>query len=166
MLDILKGTPTWVYILLFFLIYKGIKALKPNVMKLKKLLILPVVFFILSLHRVSNPYYYILFLICGLLVGWLLYKNIKIKADKTNNLIALPGSALPIVLILIAFAKGYYFGYESAVHPEYLKQHWFILLSLITSGFFSGIFIGRASVFLYKFKNAQHEDLVANSAKN
>jgi len=160
MLEILKGTPFWVYFLLFILIYKGIKALKPNIMKLKKLLIMPVVFLIMTLHKINTPYYYILFLLCGLIIGWLLYKNIKIRADKTNHLIALPGSSLPLILILIAFSKGYYFGYESSVHPEYLTQHWFILLSLITSGFFSGIFIGRAAVFLFKYKNAKHEELL------
>ncbi len=165
MLEILKGTPTWVYVVLIFLIYKGIKALKPNTMKLKKLLVLPVVFFIISLHKITNPYYYILFLLGGLIVGWMLYKKIKIKADKTNYLIALPGSPLPLILIIIAFAKGYYFGYESSVHPEYLKQQWFILLSLITSGFFSGIFTGRAAVFLYKFKKTQHEDLLIKTTE-
>ena len=159
MLDLLKGTPSWVYILLFFLIYKGIKAIHGSTKRLTKLLILPAVFLVLSLHKVTDPYYYILFLILGLIVGWMLYRNIKIRADKVKHLIALPGSVLPLILILIAFAKGYYFGYESAVHPEYLKQHWFTLLTLITSGFFSGIFIGRAAVFLYKYKNAQHEDL-------
>ena len=159
MLELLKGTPTWVYILLFFLIYKGIKATHGSTIKLKKILIIPAVFFIMSLHKVTNPYYYILFLFLGLIAGWILYKNIKIRADKKNHLIALPGSVLPIILILVAFAKGYYFGYELAVHPEYLKQHWFTLLTLITSGFFSGIFIGRAAVFLYKYKNIQHEDL-------
>ncbi len=165
MLEILKGTPFWVYLLLFFLIYKGIKALKPTTIKLKKLVILPAVFFILSLHKIANPYYYVFFLICGIIIGWLLYIKIKVKADKDKKLIGLPGSVLPLILIIVAFVKGYYFGYESAVHPEYLNQYWFIITSLIVSGLFSGIFIGRALTFLYKYYNAPHENLQEFSKK-
>ena len=165
MFEILKGTPFWVYLLLIVLIYKGIRALTPTTMRVKKLIILPAVFFILSLHKITNPYYYILFLIIGIIVGWLLYLRVKVKADKDKKLIGLPGSVLPLILIILAFVKGYYFGYESAVHPEYLKQHWYILTSLIVSGVFSGIFIGRALIFSYKYYNALHEDLPDPSSR-
>ena len=161
LLEIIKGTPFWVYILLALLIYKGSMAIKGKMMNLKKLFIMPVVFVFLMGQKMSaNPTAYLCFLVVGCFVGWLIYKNVRIKADKIKKLIFVPGSYIPLIIIIIAFFKGYYIGYETAVHPELVKTFWFAFRVAAVSGIFSGLFIGRTAIYLYKYSKVEHEDLI------
>ena len=106
----------------------------------------------------NSPATYIVFLLLGSFIGWLLYKNVKIRADKVKKLILVPGSIIPLILIIFAFCRGYFIGFETAVHPELLKTYWFAFTISATSGLTSGIFISRTAVYLYKYINAENED--------
>jgi len=52
----LQGTPWWVYVLFFYLLSLGIKALKPRVISLKKPFLLPGVFLVWSLWNLNNNF--------------------------------------------------------------------------------------------------------------
>ena len=160
MTDILRGIPIWVYLLFFLLMYKGIQAArKSNVIKLKKICIIPVVFFILAIQKIHNPSLFVLFIVIGLAIGLAIYYKTELRADKEKQLIELPGSIIPLILMLIAFGKGYFFGYEHAVHPEYGHQAWFLHLHYIVNGTVTGIFAGRALAYFLKYQKAPHTDL-------
>jgi hypothetical protein len=159
-IEIIKGTPVWVYFLLGLLIYKGISATNGKMMSLKKLFIMPIVFIFLMGQKMSaSPAAFLGFLVIGCFVGWLIYKNIEIKADKEKRLIFIPGSYMPLILIVTAFVKGYYIGYQTAVHPELVKTFWFAFSVAAVSGIFSGMFIGRTALYLYKYHKAKHQEL-------
>ena len=159
-LEILKGTPPWVYCLLIFLIYKGIKATKPKVVRMNKLFLTPAAFFFLMASKMSyNPSYFGLLLIIGIITGCLLYKGIQVRADKKKQLLEQPASYIPLVLILLSFVKGYFVGYTQAVNPVLAASHGFGIIVAATSGFFAGIFLGRTAVYMVKFGKAQHTDL-------
>ncbi|NGX37998.1 MAG: hypothetical protein K1000chlam2_01167, partial [Chlamydiae bacterium] len=49
-INALTGTPWWVYLLFVYFLYVGIKSLKPRVISLKKILILPLILFVWSLY--------------------------------------------------------------------------------------------------------------------
>lgn len=165
----LTNTPTWVYLLFAFLIWVGIKASKTRVLPIKKLLILPAIFIYMSTHTLLTSFAIHLIdvsifaatISLGILIGWFeIYRNrAQIKVDKQQHLIQLPGSWMTLVLIIIIFASKYYFGYEMDVDPELLDQRWFEYSMLSASGICTGILIGRALCYFYKYQNSSHTTL-------
>lgn len=165
----LTNTPTWVYLLFAFLIWVGIKASKPRVLPIKKLFILPAVFVYMSTHTLLTSFaiHFIdvsiwagaIFL--GTVIGWFeIFRNhTKIKVDKQQHLIQIPGSWMTLALIIIIFASKYYFSYELDVDPALIKQSWFEYSMLSVSGVCTGILIGRALCYLYKYRSTSHSPL-------
>lgn len=123
--ETLTHTPWWVYLLLIYLLKIGIDATKAKVVPLKKLIILPAIFLILSLnnlitgvrHDVITLGTYLISLLFGAWVGWLLVRKLALQFDKKKGLIRLPGSWVTLVLIVIIFSTKYYFGYTLASDP-------------------------------------------------
>ena len=161
------GTPAWVYILFFYLLFIGIKSMKTGVVSLKKLFILPIIFFFMSLHTllasfdltVGSVVIYIVSLALGSWVGWLFAKNKVLAFDKKHHLIKLQGSATTLILVLLIFSIKYYFGYALAVDPTRVQDFTFRSLMIASSGIITGIFIGRAFLYLHKRSKAPHTDL-------
>ncbi|HJO92145.1 MAG TPA: DUF6622 family protein [Victivallales bacterium] len=150
MLSILQGTPFWVYLIFILLIKRGISACKENTISIKKVFIAPIVVFILSLHKINIPYLYIIFFICGLVIGYLIYKKMSIIYNKDTKKIIMPGSIIPLILMIGVFVKSYSIGYLEATSPAMLHTPHIMILTDIVSGLFSGIFIGRATVIFIK----------------
>jgi len=158
--EIITGTPWWVYLLLIVLIYRGVRSLSPRRMKLMKLFIMPIIFvFLFSSKMGADPATYLMFLAIGCCLGWFLYRKMQIKADKIKKIILIPGSIIPLILIIFGFCQGYFMGYETAVHPEIFHIVWVSILMVSISGILSGIFIGRTALYLHKYIAAKHEDL-------
>lgn len=164
----LKGTPIWVYVVFFYLISIGIKALKSRVISLKKMFVLPFVFLAMFLYdqlRFFNLLFCAIWLLClivGSAVGWVLNKKTTIKADKKKYLIEVPGSVVTLILILTIFAVKYCFGYLYATQPT-LKESFIVhTLEMISSGVITGLLLGKAFCFLRKFRLSNSVDLTKN----
>ncbi|CDL41675.1 hypothetical protein [Citrobacter freundii] len=52
--NMLKNTPVWVYLLFAFLLYRGIKARTPATVTLEKLALIPAIFFSLGYLRFNH----------------------------------------------------------------------------------------------------------------
>lgn len=161
MLELIKGTPTWVWLLLIFLIYMGSKSLFDRTIEVKKLLIMPIVFLIMTASHIKDPLSYGIFLVLGAIVGFLTCFKYKIRVDREHRLLRIPGTPLPLILIVLVFVKNYFYGYEHAVHPEVFKNIIFLAISYIVSGVFSGIFIGRSGTHFFRYLRLPSEDLSA-----
>ena len=161
MLELIKGTPTWVWLILILLLYMGSKSLRDRTIEVKKLIIMPVIFLVMTSSHMKEPVLYISFLIIGAVLGFLICFRSDIKVDREHKLIRLKGSVLPLILIIMVFIKNYFYGYEHSVHPEYFKNMIFLAVSYIVSGTFSGIFIGRAGTNFYRYLKLSSEDLSA-----
>ncbi|WP_340615723.1 DUF6622 family protein [Xenorhabdus entomophaga] len=82
-LTILKDTPLWVWILFAFLIKRGVNALYDRKMRIERLFFLPILFFIWGGYNVLNEtvftnvalLMFILGILAGGVVGWVLWKN-------------------------------------------------------------------------------------------
>jgi len=165
-IQIFKGPPLWVWALLIYLLYVGFKALKPRVMSLKKIGILPTVFLYFSIQRLAtninffNSLVWICSTIIGVLLSLILFKNIKISADKKNNLLKLPGSYSTLILILVSFSIKFYFGFQIGKDPNVLKDADFFYRYIMGSTISFGIFLGKTFLYLYKFKKAESTDLL------
>lgn len=167
-IEALKGTPWWVYILFFYLVYIGIKAMKTQVVSLKTVFILPVLFLVWGLYNLIERKELIAILeistltitfIIGIVIGSLLMATKEIQADKKKHLLTFPGGPLTLILILLIFATKYYFSYMYALDPTAFKDRDFVLTDLSSSGIITGVFVGRALCLLRKYKKAPHSEL-------
>ncbi|MCX7124287.1 MAG: hypothetical protein NTU49_00745 [Gammaproteobacteria bacterium] len=146
-LTTLKETPWWVYLLLYFLIVMGVKALKTQVVSIKRLIILPLVFIVLSVHTIITAFQlntssisiWLGSFIVGALIGFILVYRHKILVDHEHWLVQLPGTWITLILILLIFASKYYFSYEMDANPALVKQMGFkiglLSLSIKNTGF-------------------------------
>ncbi len=166
MINALKGTPWWVYALFIYLVVVGIKTLKPQIVSLKKIFILPLIFIVWSLLALGGKLslgldlsFWIPSFILGIFVGWGLTRSLRIKADKKKALIKVPGGPLTLVLILVVFGVKYYFGYTYATDPEARMNFNTVAADLTSSGIITGMFFGRLFCYLSKWRNSPHQDL-------
>jgi hypothetical protein len=113
---ILQHTPVWVWILMAFLLYRGLAALRPSVISVRRALILPIVFLIWGLSGLifdpgevaARLVGFALALVIGFLLGRLIASRSApptLIADK--GLLAMPGSPLPLIIIALTFFSKY-----------------------------------------------------------
>jgi hypothetical protein len=155
----LWNTPWWVYVLLVYLIKIGIRASKKNIVSLKKLLIIPLVFTFMSLHTliyafaidVTTLSVWSISIVVGILLGWIQVFQYDLRVDKSSGLIEIPGTWSTLIIILIIFATKYYFGYELSVDPVIAHNTVFEVSALTISGVCTGLFVGRVLCYFYQF---------------
>lgn len=163
----LTQTPWWVFLLLFLLVRRGIAAGRPSVAPLWKLAILPLVFLVMDVSGMAQanalaPQGVLLWLaamLCGALAAGLLMRRITVRADRRAWRLALPGDPLVLPAGLIVFALKYALGYMQASSQGLAASPHFLLISMLASSFFTGIFVGRFCGYLLKFLAARHESL-------
>jgi len=163
----LTHTPWWVFVIFFYLLKVGIDAIKPRIVSLKKLFITPSIFLGISINTLLKSFdfsfpilgVYIVALLLGMIIGFLLTKNSKIKFDHYQKLVKLPGTFSTLFLTLIIFSSKYYLGYSLATNPTIASKTFFIISQLGIMGICSGLFIGRSTGLLYEKSNASHEAL-------
>jgi len=161
------NTPWWVYLLFVYLMFVGYKASKKGVVPLIKLVILPAIFFVLSLETLVSSFkisllsfvVWFLSLFVGAVLGWLLICRQSIRVDKEKKLFELPGTWVTGIVIFLIFVVKFYFGYELSTDPELKQNTIFELSMLFFSGVFSGSFIGKLFNYLYRLKTSPHPPL-------
>lgn len=160
----LKGTPWWVYLIFFYLLYVGKNSMKSRVISLKKMFIFPVLLLVWGLYSIIHKFsgfadvlYWIISLTFGCIVGWKLTLRFRVRADKKKHLIKLPGTKMILILSIAIFAVKYCFGYYYATHTQISPFVRFA--DIVAIGFITGLFIGRVACYLVKFGKARHEKL-------
>ncbi len=149
--DILNGTPTWVWVLLVVLLSRGIKALRSGTATLAKLAIIPVVFAgwgIVELalrptHGWSVPVAWILGALVGIAGGILIARRTRFIVDPIARTVMLPGSVVPLVLIVVTFVTKFWLGIELATAGAEAPIATWLLIDAAVSGVVAGIFGGR-----------------------
>jgi hypothetical protein len=147
--QVIKGTPVYVWILLAYLVSKGLNATKVKPLMLKKMLIMPAIFMVWGLDkmftRFTNPglafCIYLLIAGIGTGVGFLLYNGIR-KIFYQNGTYYRSGSYLPLLIMLTNFSIKYVLNVLVVVNPSFYTSTNFCLLYSILSGFSVGLFIG------------------------
>lgn len=153
-MGIITGTPLWVWGILGYLVYVGIQALKPRVITLQRLIIMPILFVVLK-YKVfsdSNAWIYFSLLTLGLIAGYLKVRKAPVKIFKETKTIEIPGSSLMIVLFISIFVLKYYSGYLQATDIE--AYHRFEPFDFGLSGLLSGYFSGQRFCFLRRYLQA------------
>ncbi|MDN3505833.1 MAG: hypothetical protein P0S96_01220 [Simkaniaceae bacterium] len=163
-ITMLRSTPWWVYLLFFYVLYIGIRALKPRTFSVNKLFIVPLIVLALTIWNLIDKFesfkdllIWALFIPIGFAAGWGIVQSFKIRGDHKKLLIRMPGSPFILVLLLFVFVIRYFFGYMKATTPDIGPV--LHSLDLAFSGIFLGLFIGRLFATLKKFGKTKHEKL-------
>lgn len=159
--EVLMRTPLWVWILLFFLIIRGIAISQERPVNLSKMFIVPIIFMIWGfkiITQLSHLGYclisYTIFILLGILIGYLLYKKYQIFFKK-EALLFRKKCYLPLVIILVNFFAKYILNIALGISPSFYDNISFNIMYSAISGISVGLFFGGILYTFYiqsKFK--------------
>jgi len=155
-LEIIQHTPIWVFILFIGLVFLGYTQTKDREVKLKKIFTLPIAMILLSLFGVFSAFGTMitpvgLWFIGGfifLLIGLKLSFPKNIKYNESEDVFYIPGSWMPMVLILVIFFIKYFVGVALARELSIIHELGFIIAISFLYGSLSGIFLSRSIVIM------------------
>jgi hypothetical protein len=150
--NILQHTPLWVWVLFVALIALGWSQARPREVSRARAIVLPVLLIALSLVGVVSAFG--LFpLALGMWVAgfgaslWLAGDAMAVRGvawSSASGRLQLPGSWLPLTLIVSLFVLKYGAGVCLAVNPGLAANALFASLCSVAYGTFAGLFWGRA----------------------
>jgi len=143
---ILHNTPSWVFALLGFLIWRGVQALRSKTQPFWRLLIVPLIFLVMGLSRLAMARDGIEPLLAWLAAALVLFAVALsrhprlVVVDRTSGLVTLPGSAIPLVRNVTVFLLQYGVAVASAMklQPELAVAILGHAVSGASAGYFSG----------------------------
>ncbi|PTW57598.1 hypothetical protein C8N35_11077 [Breoghania corrubedonensis] len=155
-LEIIAGTPVWVWPLLAFLLFRGLQATRPRRTGISASLVLPVIMLLISLSGSgsaasgTSDLVWIVSLVAGAGGGVVLANRMAIEVDPgPPATVLLPGSWTGFVLIVAIFLVNYVMGVMHAMDPGLAAAPTTTIVHALLRGTFSGVFLGRGlGVFL------------------
>jgi hypothetical protein len=161
--QILIHTPLWVFPLFAYLVWQGIRAMRPRTVTIGRSLVVPAIFIVWGLSglaaRSQDGIWPLLTwgaaaLVLGL-AGFLTAKPFEL--DHTTGEIKRPGSVVPLIRNVTIFALQYAVRVIAAVDPD--GRATATLLGRAVSGAMTGYFLGRSVALLRKYYKQRQADL-------
>jgi hypothetical protein len=160
--QILIHTPIWAFVLLAYLVWVGIKAMRPRTTTIWRSLIVPAVFIVWGLSRLVSRQDY-----ASPLVAWLgaaavlmvigLLTARPLELDHTTGEIKRPGSVVPLIRNITVFALQYTVAVIAAVDPHDATTA--AIVGRAISGGTTGYFLGRTVALLRQYFRQRRADL-------
>jgi hypothetical protein len=149
--QIIFNTPPWVWALLAFLIYRGMRAAADREIPFRRIFIIPLVMLGLSLHGIGSTFgigfMVLLTWLATTLVAsglsWHLPDYRKMVAHPARGTLFLPGSWTPLLMMLGIFFIKYVVAVMLSMNPHYAQTTGFAIAICALYGLFNGIFIGH-----------------------
>jgi hypothetical protein len=156
---ILGNTPVWVFALLAYLIWQGCQSLRTRIQPIWRMLIVPLVFFMMGLSRLimarDNGLQPLLawFAAAVLFAALALSRGPRLLAvDRKNGRVTRPGSATPLVRNITVFLLQYGVAVATAMK---LEPHAAVtIMGHAVSGASAGYFSGWTAALLRRYRNA------------
>jgi len=165
-LQILQHTPSWVFGLFAVLLALGSRQLLPSQAGLRRLTVMPVAMAALSAFGMTSafggqPAALAAWAAAAGAALWLVLQRplpAGVHYDRTQMRFSLPGTAVPLVLMMGIFFTKYAVGVQTALHPQLMHQAGIALAVSTLYGAFAGVFLGR-SLRLWKLalRSADHD---------
>ncbi len=150
-------TPLWVWGILGYLIFVGVRAMKTRVVPVMQLCVIPAIFLLMRSRiffagSASEIVTYVTAMLLGAFAGFVWAQCTPIRIFKQAQQVEIPGSKRTLVLFLGFFAIKYCFGVLQVLNPVAAAQY--ALLELALSAAFSGLPSGTSLSYLYRFSRA------------
>jgi len=146
-----------------------IPSMQPRTIPVKKLIILPAIFIYLLYNSIDKnfklfPESYLIIGIgvaMGIIIGYLVRRNVSINVDREKEQIHLPGSYMSLILFSLIFSAHFVVGWLSTQFPGYfqnLGDIQMLLLLLVTA--FSSLTIGLNGTLYFKYLHSLNSNNV------
>jgi hypothetical protein len=154
---ILANTPIWVFALLAYLIWQGCQSLRSRTQPIWRMLIVPLVFFLMGLSRLvtarDNGLEPLLawFVAALLFASLALYRGgpLLLAVDRKSGQVTRPGSVIPLVRNITVFVLQYAVAVATAMK---LEPHAAVaIIGHAASGASAGYFSSWAAVLLRRY---------------
>lgn len=152
LIQILKGTPTWVFVLFFALLALGCQQSRPHTRRTRRLLVLPAAFVAFSLFGVvsafgSEPLALVAWA-AGIAAAVVAQRSLgpasAAKWDASTGTFLVPGSWVPLMLMMTVFFIRYALTVTMRLQPGLANETAFALSASLLYGMLSGAFLARS----------------------
>jgi hypothetical protein len=162
-LGIITHTPLWAWMLLAYLVWQGIKAMGPRTTTIWRALIVPAVFIVWGLSRISlgqpgNVWPLIAWIAAAMAlmpIGVVTPRPFEV--DHATGQIIRPGSVFPLIRNIIVFAMQYTVAVLAGIHAD--DHGAAAIVGRAVSGATSGYFIGSTIAMLREYWRKRQADL-------
>jgi len=151
LVQIVQGTPLRIWVLFAALVWIGLRQAKTRTIGSLRALLLPGVFLILSLAGVVSAFgasaaggaAWAVGIGAAVAIGPRLLPALRATWQAAGDSLQVPGSWLPLGLIVALFAIKYTAGVSLALHPALAAETDFVVACSLAYGVFSGLFAAR-----------------------
>ena len=162
-LDILEHTPVWVWIVFGALVLLGLQQSRTRDVSIARATILPVVMILLSLSGVVGAFGPVPFALAAWAAGVglslaLAGKAVAVRGASRSTQpghLRIPGSFVPVMLIMAVFITKYSAGVALAINPSLAANTAVAVTLSLVYGVFSGLFWSRAQSLRALVQNVQ-----------
>jgi len=152
LIQILQHTPTWVFGLFLGLLALGGRQLFPTQAGLRRMTIMPVAMAGLSAYGLVSAFggapaavaAWALAAAATLALVMRLPLPRGVRFNREESRFSLPGTAVPLMLMMGIFFTKYTVGVLMVMHPQMAHQAGFALSMSALYGVFAGLFLGRS----------------------
>lgn len=156
LLPIVRQTPLWVWGLLAALLALGLGQLRPREAGLPRVLLMPLGMAAFSVYGLASAFgshpagtlgawLLAALLVAGASLLWRSQAPAGVRYYAGEARFHLPGSGVPLLLILGIFLTKYIVGVELALQPALVRDSTFTLQIAALYGLFNGVFLARAA---------------------
>jgi len=160
---ILANTPIWVFALLAYLVWQGCQSLRSRAQPIWRMLIVPLVFFLMGVSRLVTASNNGLEPLLAWLVAAVLFASLALyhgprllAVDRTNRQVTRPGSLTPLVRNLAVFVLQYGVAVATAMKLE--PSAAVAIFGHAVSGASAGYFSGWAVALLRRYRNFDDDE--------
>jgi hypothetical protein len=162
LIEIIKGTPIWVYFILAMLIYRGIDARHAKKIPFWQFFLFPFAFFNMATYSLITfrPFDFVslstLFLTFAFVFSltWFYLSKLDLSIDKQRQLIHHSGDRWLLFILLILFASKYLLVALPSIDPAILNLLSYSIFTAAFIGMLYGFCFARAVIFFQKYKMA------------
>ncbi|GJJ01522.1 hypothetical protein RugamoR64_20600 [Duganella rhizosphaerae] len=149
--QIVSHTPTYVWALLAFMLYRGVLASRDREIGLRRLFIIPAVMLCLSLSSMNEHGalgaavwgVWALGVAAGAALTWKLGSGAVIAVNRAAGTVQQRGSWALLMLMIAIFVTKYVVAVLTAMHPDMRQNLVFATAVTVLFGLFNGVLIGR-----------------------
>ena len=150
--QILSHTPTWVYALFVVLLVFGLIQTRTRTVSKIPALLLPAGMITLSLAGINSSFglttiplaAWGIAVVVATVVGYTFFRDTRIHCQATGGTFFIPGSWVPLVVMLAIFLTKYVYAVMHAFNAEGIARPMFIGALSAVYGLLSGYFSSRA----------------------